>query len=139
MHQRLRKTRSTGESACPTALQLVDFLRWGRRFRLPIAASNDFFRTLVSLGLRTPAPNPKLTHGAGKRVFHRYQSHSELTGAALNATGTRKSVDNKTPAAPIHNVLAMPIFSPRNPPASAPMGNTPRDASCMAAFTRPSR
>jgi len=43
------KTRSAGGTACPTALQVVDRLWWGRRFRLPIRSFEEFFRSLVSM------------------------------------------------------------------------------------------
>jgi len=52
-----RKGRRSGKSAplrcCPTALQVVDVLWWGRRFRLPIRSFEEFFRSLV----------PHATHG----------------------------------------------------------------------------
>jgi hypothetical protein len=36
--ERERESRSKGETACPTSLQLLDLLWWGRRFRVPIRA-----------------------------------------------------------------------------------------------------
>jgi hypothetical protein len=39
-----RVTGSSSDSAIP---QLIDLLWWGRRFRLPIATLNDFFRSLL--------------------------------------------------------------------------------------------
>jgi hypothetical protein len=40
------KSDPTGETACPTSLQLLDLSWWGRRFRLPFGAFPEFFRSL---------------------------------------------------------------------------------------------
>ena len=43
------KPARQAKAPVPPPCKLIDFLGWGRRFRLPIAASNDFFRSLFSL------------------------------------------------------------------------------------------
>ena len=59
------KSDPTGETACPTSLQLLDLPWWGRRFRLPLGTFAELFRSLVSLGvLWGHTKNPTLTHGA---------------------------------------------------------------------------